>query len=1129
MKKKLFPAAVIVAMFAFVFNAYGQQWESGRWSGHRNDILGAAWGRLQPGGAEWTTPYINQLNRMDVRAEQYSYRTVLDAKTCDREKSDFQTLNGKWNFHFSEDVSLAPDGFEADRYDVTGWDEIDVPNCWEMAGYGYPIYTNIPYPHPRNQPFISRDNPAGCYVRYFTLPENWKGRRIILTFDGVYSGYYVWVNGKFVGYSEDSCMSGSFDITDIADFNSPNKIAVKVMKWTDGSYLEDQDHWRMAGIYRDVYLTSEPMKAMKDFGVRVVFTDSTKTDARLQIRPEFNDGLRDSVVKGWFLRASLYNATGELVDSSRNILPVSEVLNEYYPSDFYVYYSLLENVIKAPKKWSAEDPYLYTAVLELRDALGEVVEARSCHVGFRDVETKGNVLCVNGKPVKMYGVNIHDVNQYKGKAASYEDIESDIRLMKQYNINAIRTSHYPRSPYFYDLCDKYGIYVMDEANIESHEDGGLITNLPDWMNAFMERGTRMVIRDRNHPCIFSWSLGNESGGGPNHAALAGWIRDFDHTRVIHYEGAQGVEWMEGYRPWILTSAIKYVYPKYEVKDGLSDPDDRSYVDVMSRMYPTVDQLKAMAENPVLKRPIMMCEYDHSMGNSTGGLNEYWQVIRSHDNLFGGFIWDWIDQGIARKDSAGRFYWAYGGDFEKYEHTDENFCINGIVLPDRTPHPAMVECKYVFQPLRFTLNKVNAKGGAEIEIVNRNCFVSTSRYNFVWQITSDKGVVQSGMLKVPEIMPLDSAAVNIAFTPVKESDEYWLNVQAIEKRPTDYCKAGYIAAYEQFEFPIKEKAAFYDFKPQISYNVRHDRNDKECTMSYAGTDVSVDSRTGLLTSMTVGGRQLLEAPLTPYFWRPSTDNDRRGWNTVRRLGFWKDAPSRMVTDTVETNRNFITVVKSIPDSVTLTLTYYLSETGALHIDYDLQIAEGVAEPVRVGMKTEVPKNLQTVIYYGRGPSENYSDRCLGSKIGCWSASVDDLGFNYVYPQENGNRCDVRWFSLSVLSRSVSGYGGQGTGTYAKFGYGASSVAGSGLTFMGSRFNVAGDRPLSFSVWNCSEADIENARHINELDYGYPNIVVNIDLAQAGVGGTDTWSLDARPLPQYRLLEKNYHYGFTISGK
>jgi beta-galactosidase len=1065
---------------------------------------------------EWQTPYVNQVNRMGSRAEMYSYRTVGDAIGCDRTKSDFMLLDGKWKFRFADDVEGAPEGFQADRYDISDWDTIDVPCCWDVVGYGYPIYSNIIYPFPVDPPFIRRNDPVGCYVRYFTLPENWKGRRIILTFDGVYSGYYVWINGKFIGYSEGSCLSGSFDITDVADFNEPNKIAVKVFKWTDGSYLEDQDHWRMAGIYRDVYLTSEPMIAIRDFGVRTVFTDSTRTDARLQIRPQFAWSVKDSMVKGWFLRATLFNDVGEAVDSSRNRLPVTEVLDEYYPTDFYVYYPLIENVIRSPRKWSAEDPYLYTLVLELRDSNGKVVEARSCHIGFRDISVKGGIFYINGRPVKLYGVNIHDMDQYKGKAASYGDIESDIRMMKSYNFNAIRTSHYPRSPYFYDLCDKYGIYVMDEANIETHGLGGYLSNQPGWLTAFTERATGMVIRDRNHPCIFSWSLGNESGGGPNHAAIAGWIHDYDPTRIIHYEGAQGVEWKEGFRPWFTTSAIKYVFPKMEVVDRLSDPDDRSYVDVMSRMYPTVDALKSMAEDSVLTRPIMMCEYDHSMGNSTGGLDEYWKVIRSHANLMGGFIWDWIDQGIARTDSAGRRYWAYGGDFEKGEHTDGNFCINGLVNPDRTPHPAMTECKYVFQPLEFTAKLMDAKGSADIGILNRNYFVSTSKYDFVWQITTDKGVIQSGTVNVPEIQPQHSADVSIAFSPLKGEGEYWFNIQAVEKYASDYCDRGHITAYEQFAMPLETNATVSPFEPTISYDVHHDENDSIYTMSYAGSTVAVDKSSGYVTNFVTGGRELLEKPLIPDFWRPSTDNDRRGWLTERRLGFWKDAMARMRTDTVELNRNIVTIVKSIPDSVELRLEYCLSETGTLHVGYDLKIADGVCEPLRIGMRTEVPKNLQTVIYYGRGPSENYVDRCLGSKIGCFSASVDDLGFDYVYPQESGNRCDVRWFTLSVLSRKIGGYG-------------SSSVAGSGLTYMGARIIVKGDCPLNFSAWNFSAGNIESAKHIDELEDDYPNIVVNIDLCQTGVGGTNSWSLDARPLPQYRLLGKHYNYGFTISGK
>jgi len=1076
----------------------------------------------------WQTPQVNQINRLEARAAMYSYKNTSDAVACDRTKSDFLLLNGEWNFKWVPDVKYKPSGFQSDTCNVSCWDKIDVPSCWEMRGYGYPIYTNITYPFPIDPPLIDRDNPVGTYVRDFTLPASWNGRRVILTFDGVYSGYFVWVNGKFAGYSEDSCVSGSFDITGLVNATGSNRIAVQVFKWTDGSYLEDQDHWRLAGIYRDVYLTAEPMVAMRDFGVRTIFTDSTKRDARIQVRPEFAWSVKDSMVKGWFIRAALFNAIGEIVDSSRNILPVEQVLHEQYPSDFYVYYPLIENVIKAPRKWSSEDPYLYTLVLELRDGVGNIIETRSCHVGFRDVEVKDRCFYINGKPVKLYGVNLHDWNENNGKAASYADLESDIKMMKQYNINAIRTSHYPRSPYFYDLCDRYGIYVLDEADIESHDVGGFLSTRPEWMNPFFERASQMAIRDRNHPCIFGWSLGNESGCGPNHAAIAAWLKDYDPTRIIHYEGAQGKEWAEGYRPWIQTSAIKYVFPKFNIVDRWSNPDDPYFVDVMSRMYTPVDALVKMAENPVLTRPMMLCEYAHSMGNSTGGLNDYWKVIRSHRDLMGAFIWDFIDQGIAKTDANGKKYWAYGGDFEKWEHVDQNFCDNGVVAADRTPHPAMAECKYVFQPMEFKAVSINANGTARIVVKNRNWFVTTSKYSFVWQISSDMGVLQSGALNVPVLNPGDSATMDIQFNALNRANEYWLNVQALEKRSSDYCGVGYIAAYEQFAVP-HDKAG--DFVPNISYNVWHDEDGKGCTLSYAGSTVRIDKASGMVVSYVAGGRELIQKPLAPYFWRPSTDNDRRGWNTEGRLGFWKDAPSRMKTDSIILNRNVVTVMKSINDSIWLTLTYHLSEAGVLHVGYDLQIADVVPEPIRVGMQTEVANNMQSVVWYGRGPAENYSDRCLGSKVGCWSKTVDDFGFGYVWPQENANRCDVRWMTLSILSKLTGGYSGPSTGSpnYDKFGYGASSVAGSGMTHLGSRVKISGDQPLSMSVWNYPASNIEDASHLNELDDKYDGVVVNIDCAQAGVGGTNTWSLDARPAEQYRLLAKEYMYGFTISGK
>lgn len=751
--------------------------------------------------------FVNALRRLPARATSYSYSSEQDALAGDRTLSRIQSLDGVWKFRFAEDVSRSPADFWRPGADLTGWDEIPVPSCWEMQGYGYPIYTNVVYPFEFKPPYITRDNPTGCYVRTFSVPEAWSGNRVTLHFGGVYSGFYVWVNGALAGYAEDSCLPSEFDITGLLQ-PGENKLAVQVFKWTDGSYLEDADHWRMAGIHREVFLSAKPDAAIGDFGVRTIF-DADMRDALLQIRPAID--LRKGVsAAGWQLGARLYAPDG--TPSGRELtLPVEEILAEAYPQRDNVYFALLEERIAAPEKWSAENPALYTLVLTLRDAAGKLAEARSCKVGFRDVRLRGREMLVNGVPVKLCGVNRHDHDQYGGKTVSRESMEEDVRLMKRLNINSVRTSHYPNDPYFYELCDRYGLYVVDEANIETHGKGGLLSNDPQWITPFLERVSRMVIRDRNHPSVIMWSLGNESGCGPAHAAAAGWAKDYDPTRLIHYEGAQGQPMHPLYVPLKRTSAAAFTSVMAadnqpaagQVKKPRNggNPTDPAYVDILSRMYPTAAQLEQMALNPMLDRPVMMCEYAHSMGNSTGGLNDYWKLIRTHAGLLGGHIWDWVEQGLVKKDAQGRTYWAYGGDFEPAgEHNDAAFCCNGIVNPDRTLKPAALECKYVFQPVEFTASDLAA---GKIAVRNRNFFAGTERYDFTWEISTDKGVLQHGSFEVPPTAAGCRAEAAIAFRPFKPEPgaEYLLRVQAREKRRTPYAEAGYAAAEEQFALPV----------------------------------------------------------------------------------------------------------------------------------------------------------------------------------------------------------------------------------------------------------------------------------------------------------------------------------------
>ena len=1066
-------------------------------------VLALFAGNLSEG--PWYNPYINGLNRLPARATSYSYKTVADALACDRDASRIASLNGTWKFMFAADSKDAPLDFWQDDYDVTAWNDIKVPSCWEMQGYGYPIYTNTRYPFPYNPPYITRDNPVGSYVRTFSVPSDWKGGRVILHFGGVYSGHQVWVNGKEIGYSEDSCLPSEFDITDVLR-EGENTLAVRVFKWTDGSYLEDADHWRMAGIHREVMLMWRPDVAIYDFGVRTKLDNQYK-DASLWVRPAINvSGGAEN--KMWKLVSSLYDPSDALVGTPQEIY-VDEILAEKYPQRDNVYYPLLEQQVSNPQKWTAETPVLYTLVLSLLDADGNVVEARSCKVGFRDVRIDGQKFLVNGVPVKLYGVNRHDHSETGGKSVTREEMEADIRLMKQFNFNSIRTCHYPNDPYIYELCDKYGLYVMDEANLETHGVGGLISNDYTWSCAFMERATRMVMRDRNHPSVVFWSLGNESGCGPNHAAIAAWIKDFDPTRPVHYEGAQGQPEHPLYVPLrrkgavVFTSEVQKV-PELKAEEvslpaivrNLANPTDPAYVDLISRMYPRVEALEEMAKDPNHDRPIYMCEYAHSMGNSTGGMKDYWDVIRAYDNLLGGHIWDWKDQGLSRIAADGVKNWGYGGDYErKTDPNDGNFCINGVVAPDCTPKPAMWTCKYVYQPVEITAVDMN---NMKISLKNRNFHLSTSGYHYTWKISNEVDVLQNGSLDVPVLAPGEVAEVQVPARKIdyKAGVTYLLEVYVHESHDMPYAAAGHVNSSEQFilsETPSQVSVEAKGKAPVLT-------EDKDAVFATAGkVVVAIDKATGYLTGYQDAGRQLLKAPFAPNFWRAEIDNDWRGWKPSKYLKIWKTAHENMsapeILTSVEDNVAVITVRKTIgEDKAQLTLKYSVFPDGSLNVAYDIKIGDNVLEPIRIGLQGQVDAALGNLAYFGRGPQENYSDRNDGIFLGVWNTTPSEMMYQYVRPQENGNRTDVRWISCA-------------------------DAKGRGLVFVGSQ-------PLSVSAWNTTQEELYKSRHIGEPKLLEDSFVLNIDLVQNGVGGCNSWNQAARPSDQYRLLDKHYSYDFWV---
>ena len=889
--------------------------------------------------------HVNALRRRPARATSYSYKTPQDALAGDRAQSRMMPLDGVWKFRFAEDAAQSPEGFWQPGADLGDWDEIEVPSCWEMQGYGYPIYTNIPYPFEFRPPSITRDNPTGCYVRKFTVPRSWEGDRVVLHFGGVYSGYYVWVNGTLAGYAEDSCLPSEFDVTGLLR-PGENTLAVKVFKWTDGSYLEDADHWRMAGIHREVYLAAKPDVAIGDFGVRTLL-DGDMRDALLQIRPTID--LREGTpAAGWHLRAQLYAPDG--TPEGREMgLPVEEILSEAYPQRDNVYFALMEQRIAAPEKWSAENPALYTLVLTLRNDDGQVAESRSCKVGFRDVRLRGREMLVNGVPVKLYGVNRHDHDQYTGKTVTREGMEQDVRLMKLLNFNSVRTSHYPNDPYFYELCDRYGLYVIDEANIETHgmgyslQAGGSLGNNPLYLPAHLDRLKDMVERDKNHPSIITWSLGNEAGNGYCFYETYLWLKQRDPSRPVQYERAEH-EWN---------------------------------TDIVCPMYISPKGIEAYALNPKSHRPLILCEYAHAMGNSLGNFQDYWDIIEKYDLLQGGCIWDWVDQGLEKTNEKGEKFWAYGGDYgDTGTPSDGDFCINGIVYPDRKIKPQTIEMGKVYQNIKFK-NFDRTKG--TIDVQNEFFFTDLDKYDFAYAVKGNGKVLKTGKFAV-SLRPRQKCTVVLNGLPNmgKETVDYQIEFEARQKKAEPFLPKGYVVAREQISVKPAVKPVA---KPDQGVVSQTDNGD-ETIFSGKNFSVTFDKNSGLITSYRYKGTEyILDGfGLRPAFWRAPLDNDY-GYNSPKLLGKWKEA-----TQQPPVARSF-SVDKKENDNVRVVCRYLYPQTrseweisytifgnGVIKVDNTFEVSDPQAPMIpRVGLRMQLPDSFTRLEYYGRGPS---SDTVIG---------------------------------------------------------------------------------------------------------------------------------------------------------
>lgn len=1014
----------------------------------------------------WENPHINGLNRLPMRSTSYSFATQDAALGVHRDKSSrVQLLNGQWRFHFAAVPEESPAGFHRPDYDATGWDKIDVPSNWELNGYGTAIYTNIRYPFTVNPPHIDhRDNPVGSYITEFTLPESWNDQKIILHFGGSSSATYVWVNGKEVGYSEDSFLPFAFDITGHVNRSGKNKLAVKVLRWSDGSYLEDQDHWRLSGLQRDVYLEAVPEAYISDFFVKPSLNDAFNQGTLRVIAK--TSGLTSANSEGWQLKIQLYDGNNRPILAAPVAKDVSQNLEDArgYGNNQGGFPDIhMQATIENPLLWSAEYPNLYTFTISLEDPNGQVAEVRSCKVGFRNIEWGAFGLKINGKKILLQGANRHEHDQFKGKVVSEATMRQDILLMKQHNFNAVRTSHYPNMERWYELCDEYGIYVMDEANLETHGLGSYLSQHPDWHNAYMERAVRMVERDKNHASIISWSLGNESGSGANHAAMAGWIKAYDPSRFIHYEGAQAFG---------------------------SEPKDPFYVDVSSRMYAPIPDMIRLATNEDT-RPVVYCEYAHAMGNSTGNLFKFWEAFYEHPRLIGGFVWDWVDQGVVMKTPEGKTYWGYGGDHGEPIH-DGNFCLNGVVLPDRGVKPATHEFKKVMQ--NIATEAIDAEAG-KIKIINRYSFTNLNEFSITWSVLENGKTIQRGKLPIEPVPPGEAREITLPLKKLKTASgaEYHIMVEYALLQRKSWAPAGHVVAWEQI--PIIELDPVIPASGKKASALKLQESDDLITVSGKAIISQFSKEDGLLKHLRFNNTEYLKTPLTPNFWRALTDNDRL-CGTAKKLGMWENAASNMTLEEF--------TWEEMERSVSVFATYRLENIGKLQITYDisddkievtpaLTINENVPGPMRVGMMTHVPASFDVMKWYGRGPHGNYIDRKESAPVGLYTASVTKDFFGYPQPQESGNKTDVRWLSLT-------------------------NSKGDGL-------RISGPQYLSVNALPYSQHALLKASHTHELERtDFVNL--NIDLIQMGLGGDDSWSANGFPHPEFMLSDKFYTYTFVI---
>ncbi|MEN3322426.1 glycoside hydrolase family 2 TIM barrel-domain containing protein [Mariniflexile soesokkakense] len=1008
---------------------------------------------------EWENPTVVDRNKETGRASFILYENEVSALTDIPENSKFyKSLNGAWKFSLVKQPASRPLNFYNVNLDDSNWSTINVPSNWELQGFDIPIYTNIIYPFPKNPPYIDGGyNPVGSYRKLFSISDDWIDKEIVLNFGSI-SGYArIFVNGNEVGMTKASKTAAEFNITKLIK-SGQNLLAVQVFRWHDGSYIEDQDFWRLSGIERDVYLQAMPKTTIWDYFVEASLDDAYK-NGTFKVDVDLRKFEAKSS-KNKSVSISLLDAHGKVVYSEEKKINAS--------TNKISFSATIEDVLK----WSAETPNLYQYVLKLSDKKASQVISKM--IGFRKVEIKDSQLMVNGQPLMVNGVNLHEHHGVKGHAPDRETMLEDIKLMKQNNINAIRMSHYPHDPYLYTLCDEYGMYVVDEANIETHAMGAEKQGnfdkskhpayLPEWAPAHLDRIKRMLEQNKNHTSVILWSMGNECGNGPVFYDAYKWLKERDKTRFVTFEQA----------------------------------DENSNTDIVAPMYPSMDKMKEYAENPEKTRPYIMCEYSHAMGNSNGNFQEYFDIISTNKKMQGGFIWDWVDQGLKTETADGRMFWAYGGDLggENLQH-DQNFCANGLVTADRILHPGLFEVKKVYQDIQFELIENN-----RLVVLNRYNFTNLSQYNFKWILKVNGQVVKEKTFQI-SAEPNESKDIVLELPILESNKDHYLEVYAFTKNATKIIPENHEVAREQFALG---SSTYFDSREFNDGNIVFKIKDKVLSFSNNVVKGEFDLATGKFkkyASVKDGSEIILNFP-EPYFWRAPTDNDY-GNKMPERLGKWKNAHKNIKVENVtvgkKTKEGVLIKVEFIISELDIPyiVDYLIQNDGSIKITASMDMGDKeLPELPRFGMRMVVDGSFDDLAYYGRGPWENYSDRNTASFMGVYNDKVENqYTWTYIRPQEAGYKTDVRWLTLKDKNNS-------------------------GL-------EIIGEQPLGFSALNMATetldgGDTKSQTHPTDIIVEKDKIYLHIDLKQRGVGGDTSWG--AYPHKQYRLHDKKYTYSYQL---